>query len=569
MGCVTCGEGPDAAVGRDASDLVDYAIGRGLVDELDRRWAYNVVLAAVGATGPAPRPAPTKADAGRAAGEPFDLQRTLGRLAAFAVGHGRGATGHDPDPGGPADAPAPDELDAAACAVMGALMPRPSQVAARFRELLATGDARRATDYFYRLCCDADYVRRAAIARDVRWVTPTRWGDLQITINLSKPEKDPRAIARAAAPAARAGGAAPYPACALCRENEGYAGRGPLAEGGAHPARQNLRVVPLELGGQGWGMQYSPYAYFPEHCIVMSDRHEPMRVDRDCLVRLLDFVDLLPHYFVGSNAGLPIVGGSILSHEHFQGGRHTFLMDLAPVDCAFAMPGFPGVRAGVLRWPLTVIRLRGGDREELVSAGAHVMDAWAEWDDPSVGIVSHDPDGTPHNAVTPIVRRASSLPGASPAGAPAPGRGEGADQRDDGRDGYVLSLALRSNLTSACHPLGVFHPHEELHHIKRENIGLIEVMGLAILPGRLRRELTAVVDGLLAGTDLSADPLTAPHAAWAAQVAARHPDLSPDDARAVMRDEVGQVFARVLEQAGVFKWDEPGRAALGRFVDSL
>ena len=357
-----------------------------------------------------------------------------------------------------------------------------------------------ATDWFYRLCCDARYVREAAIARNMSWRTSTAWGDLEITINLSKPEKDPASIAAEG----KALVGAQYPACQLCVENEGYYGRGARSPLGPHPARQNLRVVPIELGGETWGFQYSPYAYFEEHCITMSAEHRPMAINRANMGRLLDFIDLLPHYFVGSNADLPIVGGSILSHDHFQGGRHEFPMMRAEVERTVSLPGFEGVTCVSLRWPLSVLRLRSTDRKELLDAACHIAQAWRSWNDQAAGVLAYDQNGTPHNTVTPIARRCG--------------------------EEYELYLALRCNVTSAEHPLGVFHPHEDKWHIKKENIGLIEVMGMAILPPRLNE---AIYDG------------------------------------ALTRDEVGRTFAGVLEDAGVFKWDEDGRAALGRFLECL
>ena len=518
--------------------LVDYAATHGLLATGDRVWAYNALLEGAGLTGPGPRDgwalAVPRADAS------FDLDAALSALAEVAV-----ATGA-----------ADDTLsgrDRASMRAMGTLMPRPSEVAARFGELASAEGPRAATDWFYQLCCDAGYVRRSAIARNVQWETPTRWGDLEITINLSKPEKDPREIAAA--------GAAPasedvYPACQLCIENEGYPGRPAAAAHGAHPARQNLRIVPIELGGERWGLQYSPYAYFSEHCIAMSAHHRPMHIDHEALTCLLDFVDLLPHYFIGSNADLPVVGGSILSHDHFQGGAHAFPMMRAQVAERFSLPGLDGVAGEVLVWPLSVLRLRARSREELLAAAVHVISAWRGWTDEAVGVVAHTADGVCHNTVTPVVRRTG--------------------------DGYEAYLALRCNIASDEHPLGVFHPHAQWHHIKRENIGLIEVMGLAILPARLvgelaavRRELVAAAagardaDGLAAR--LEADPLAAPHAAWACDVFSRRADELADDetAREVLRDEVGRVFGHVLEDAGVFKWDDAGRAALERFLGSL
>ena len=346
-----------------------------------------------------------------------------------------------------------------------------------------------------------------------------------------------------------------YPACQLCMENEGYGGRGAGAAFGAHPARQNLRIVPITLGGEHWGFQYSPYAYFSEHCIAMSAEHRLMHVDRENMARLVDFVDLFPHYFVGSNADLPIVGGSILSHDHFQGGRHTFPMMKAAVEETFEIPGFASVRAEVLRWPLSVLRLTAADRETLLDAAAHVLDVWRGWSDEALGIVAES-SGERHNTITPVACREA-----------------------DGS--YTLYLALRCNIATDEHPLGVFHPHAEWHHIKKENIGLIEVMGLAILPPRLVGELAAVrahlLEGVSAGADVAAvraaldvDPASASHAAWAADVYGRRAgELTEETAEQVLRDEVGAVFGHVLEDAGVFKWDEAGRAAQMRFVASL
>ena len=525
--------------------LVDYAATRGLVGWADRVWSYNATLEAVGALGPGPDQDWVLAE--RASGETeLDLEAALAALADLAVENGQ----VEDTAGG---------RDRVSMRVMGTLMPRPSETVSSFEGLLADEGARAATDWFYRVCCDAGYVRRAAIARNIQWSSPTRWGDLEITINLSKPEKDPRDIA--AAGAAKATGEK-YPACQLCIENEGYPGRGAAAAGGEHPARQNLRIIPVELDGERWGLQYSPYAYFNEHCIAMSAHHRPMHIDEKALRCLLDFVDLLPHYFIGSNADLPIVGGSILSHDHFQGGDHEFPMMRAEVAETFSMGAFPGVEGAVLSWPLTVLRLRSDSRDELLAAAVHVIDSWRALTDESVDVVAVDADGTRHNTVTPVVRRVD----------------------DEGRAGggrYEAYLALRCNLTSDEHPLGIFHPHAEYHHIKKENIGLIEVMGLAILPPRLVGELGAVREHLLAARargaeaaevrrELDADPLTASHAAWAEDVFARRAD-DLDDARAeqVLRDEVGAVFGHVLEDAGVFKWDEPGVAARRRFVGSL
>ena len=510
-----------------AQGLADYAAAHGLTGADDRVWAYNAILECAGAMGPAPAPGWVLGTP--APGDAFDLDATLAAISEAAVANG---VADDTASG----------RDRASCRVMGLLMPRPSQVSARFHEL-AAHDPKAATDWFYQLCCDAGYVRRSAIARNVKWSTPTRWGDLEITINLSKPEKDPREIA-AAGVAANDG--EKYPACQLCIENEGYPGRAASAPGGAHPARQNLRIIPLELGGERWGLQYSPYAYFNEHCIAMSAHHRPMHIDRATLGCLLDFVDTVPHYFIGSNADLPIVGGSILSHDHFQGGAHEFPMMRAATAETFAMAAHPNVGGEVLEWPLSVLRLTAASRDELLGACVHVIDAWRSWSDVAAGVIARDEDGTPHNTVTPVIRRVGER--------------------------YEAYLALRCNVTTSEHPLGVFHPHAEYHHIKRENIGLIEVMGLAILPPRLVPELEAVRGHLLAGDldALEADELTASHAAWTRDVYARRAaELTPEGALDVLHEEVGAVFGRVLENAGVFKWDEAGRTAQRRFLDSL
>lgn len=510
-----------------AQGLADYAAAHGLTGADDRVWAYNAILECVGATGPAPAPGWVLGTP--APGDAFDLDATLAAISEAAVANG---VADDTASG----------RDRASCRVMGLLMPRPSQVSAHFHEL-AAHDPKAATDWFYQLCCDAGYVRRSAIARNVKWSTPTRWGDLEITINLSKPEKDPREIA-AAGVAANDG--EKYPACQLCIENEGYPGRAVSAPGGAHPARQNLRIIPLELGGERWGLQYSPYAYFNEHCIAMSAHHRPMHIDRATLGCLLDFVDTVPHYFIGSNADLPIVGGSILSHDHFQGGAHEFPMMRAATAETFAMAARPNVGGEVLEWPLSVLRLTAASRDELLGACVHVIDAWRSWSDVAAGVIARDEDGTPHNTVTPVIRRVGER--------------------------YEAYLALRCNVTTSEHPLGVFHPHAEYHHIKRENIGLIEVMGLAILPPRLVPELEAVRGHLLAGDldALEADEFTASHATWARDVYARRAaELTPEGALNVLHEEVGAVFGHVLENAGVFKWDEAGRAAQRRFLDSL
>ena len=547
----TTAQAPSLA--QDIEALVRYAVANGLLAPEDETWAYNAVLECVGATGPAaPHAAEMLADQyalapTRDLADPegilefelpatdgFDLEAVIERIAAAGVANGR-------------EEDTPSGADRIATRVMDLVMPRPSEVSATFAELYDEDGAEAATDWFYRMCCDTRYVRTAAIAKNIGWTSPTQWGDLEITINLSKPEKDPKAIAAA--------GAAPatgnvYPACQLCMENEGYRGRGAGEANGAHPARQNLRIVPITLGGEHWGLQYSPYAYFNEHCIAMSAEHRLMHVDRENMGRLLDFVDLFPHYFVGSNADLPIVGGSILSHDHFQGGRHVFPMMKAQVASTFSMDGFPSAECSVVRWPLSVLKLAACDREQLLDAAAHVLDVWRDWSDEAVGVVAES-NGERHNTITPVACR------------------EG--------ENYVLYLALRCNVTTDEHPLGVFHPHAEWHHIKKENIGLIEVMGLAILPPRLVDELGAVERHLveLSGEPaalakaLEEDALSAPHAAWALELAEAHGPITADTVEDVVRAGVGEVFGHVLEDAGVYKWDDEGRAAQQRFIDAL
>lgn len=570
---------------RDAIQaFVDYAIAHGLVERADTVWLYNRVLACVGATGPGPCEAwlDVQVPAGELAGE------SAGELADELAGESAGAT------------PTLDELLAlfgdAACArhtitdtaserdrlameVMGLVVPRPSQVAAEFYKRYEQSGAKAATSWFYQLCCDVNYVRRSAIARNIEWHTPTQWGNLEITINLSKPEKDPRDIAAAAS--SKAAGET-YPACQLCVQNEGYAGR-PASDNGGHPARQNLRIIPLELNGEPWGFQYSPYAYFSEHCIVMAREHRPMHIDAQTFSALLDFVDMLPNYFIGSNADLPIVGGSILSHDHFQGGAHEFPMMRAAVASEFELAAYPSVHGEVLKWPLSVLRLRGSDRAALLDACTHVFETWDCWDDAQVGIVSHAPDGTRHNTITPVFRRLEGQ-GSAQDGAAVTDGVQGAQRTDDGagtqdvRPQYEAYLALRCNITSENNPLGDFHPHAQWHHIKKENIGLIEVMGLAILPGRLVHELSCIEQYFLRAKAgeidlakaLTTDEATRSHAAWALDVFERRSaEIGPQNTSALLQDEVGHVFAHVLEDAGVFKWDKLGRAALQRFIDAL
>ncbi len=421
--------------------------------------------------------------------------------------------------------------------LMGELTPRPSDVIRRFRDIYEKEDPGRATQWYYDFSRNTDYIRRYRIARDRKWKTHTDYGDLDVTINLSKPEKDPKAIA-----AARTMKQSGYPKCQLCRENEGYAGRLD------HPARENHRIIPITINGNQWGFQYSPYVYYNEHCIVFNGQHVPMAVNHDAFMKLFDFVEQFPHYFLGSNADLPIVGGSILTHDHFQGGRYTFAMEEAPVERSFKVPGHEGVDCGIVKWPMSCIRLHGRKRSEVIALADHILEAWRGYSDPAVNIHAYT-DETPHNTITPIVRRHDGI--------------------------WELDLVLRNNLTTEEHPLGLFHPHAELHHIKKENIGLIEVMGLAVLPARLKGEMALLKTALLEGRDLRADTLLAQHADWAEEFMDRRglvpgsAGLTEEGLERVIEAEIGDVFRRVLEDAGVFKRDAEGQEAFDRFVRSL
>ena len=415
--------------------------------------------------------------------------------------------------------------------LMGILTPMPREVIGRFWNLLGK-DPSQATDWFYNFCQDTDYIRRYRIEKDRRWQTETAYGMLDITINLSKPEKDPLAIA--AAKTAPQGG---YPKCMLCKENEGYGGRV------NHPARQNHRLIPIEIGGEEWFFQYSPYVYYNEHCIALNGKHVPMKIERSTFERMLDFLGIFPHYFVGSNADLPIVGGSILSHDHFQGGRHAFPMELAEVERRVIFPAYEPVDVGIVKWPMSVLRLRSQDKKALITLSEHILNSWREYSDESAFVFA-ETKGEPHNTITPIARI-----------------------RDGG---YEMDLVLRNNITTKEHPLGVFHPHEELHHIKKENIGLIEVMGLAVLPARLKGEMAAVGEALLKGENLREREETAHHAAWVEGFMQKREGvtqgLTQESIETMLEDEIGFVFARVLEDAGVFKRDQAGAEAFGRFV---
>lgn len=415
-------------------------------------------------------------------------------------------------------------------ALMGVLTPRPSEVQRRFFEI-KNEDVKKATDWYYKFSCDTNYIRTDRIAKILKWKYDGKYGALDITVNLSKPEKDPKEIA-AAKQLPQNG----YPKCQLCRESEGYAGRLDF------PARQNHRVMPVSINGEDWFMQYSPYVYYNEHCIVFNSQHTPMKIDRSAFEKLLSFVETFPHYFVGSNADLPIVGGSILSHEHFQGGHYEFPMERAPIEKKLHFAGFENVQAGIVAWPMSTVRLTSADKKSLVELADKILTAWRGYSDASAFVFA-ETDGAKHNTVTPIARR----------------RG----------DKFELDLVLRNNITTDEHPLGVFHPHAELHHIKKENIGLIEVMGLAVLPARLDKELRAVEAKLLDGSDFD-DSLTEKHAEWAKAIRAEYGGvITPENVSEIVEKEVGRVFETVLEHAGVFKRTEKGRAAFDAFIESV
>ncbi len=415
--------------------------------------------------------------------------------------------------------------------IMSLLMPRPSEVIRRFHELYENVSPEAATDYYYKLSRDSDYIRRYRICKDMKWVTSTKYGDLDITINLSKPEKDPKAIA--AAKNAKQSG---YPKCLLCRENEGYAGRV------NHPARQNHRIIPVTINDSDWGFQYSPYVYYNEHCIVFNSQHVPMKIEHGSFVKLFDFVKQFPHYFVGSNADLPIVGGSILSHDHFQGGHYDFAMAKASVDRTFTVKGFEDVESGIVNWPMSVIRLSGTDTDRIIALADVILNKWREYTDEAAFVYAYT-DNEPHNTITPIARK----------------RG----------DKYELDLVLRNNITTKEHPLGVYHPHAKLHHIKKENIGLIEVMGLAVLPARLKAEMADLKEAILNGSDLRANEELAKHADWVDEFKSKYDNINASNIDKIVEQEIGLVFMEVLEDAGVYKRTEEGQKAFDRFVASL
>ena len=486
--------------------LVDYAIKKNIITIYDTHFVRNRLIDLLGLTSFEP----CEAEAGD-----MTIDEILSPIVEYAVEKGIIADSQG-------------SRDLFDTRIMGLLMPMPGEMVEKFDERYEISPDL-ATEWYYRFSQDTNYVRAGRIKKDLKWKYDCEYGTLDITINRSKPEKDPRDIA-AAKTAVQSG----YPKCQLCIENSGYAGHV------SYTARQNLIPLPITVNNQSWWLQYSPYGYYNEHCIFFNNEHKPMKIDSEVFAKLLDIIDYLPHYFVGSNADLPIVGGSILSHEHFQGGGYSFAMDKADVEHEFTKEGFDDVKCGIVKWPMSVIRLSSVSRESLCTLAAKILSAWRAYSDPAAMIYS-ETEGVPHNTITPIARR-------------------------DG-DEYIIDLVLRNNLTTEERPMGLYHPAPELHHIKKENIGLIEVMGLAVLPARLAEEITLMEDAILSGKSLRDDPKLAPHADWCEDVVSRHPELSKDNVRAILEKEIGEVFLKVLTDAGVFKRNEQGREAFLRFID--
>ena len=497
------------------STLVNYGIAAGLLDDADRICTTNALLDLFGLDEYEEPADPA------VIGDPatFDLEGLLKQMLDYAAEKGL----------------LPDDSvvyrDLFDTKIMGLLVPRPSDVARTFRSLCDREGAKAATDWYYTFSQNTDYIRRYRIARDMKWKADTEYGEMDITINLSKPEKDPKAIA--AAKNAKQSG---YPKCQLCMENEGYAGRV------NHPARQNHRIIPVTIQGNKWGFQYSPYVYYNEHCIVFNSRHIPMKIEHDTFVKLFHFVEQFPHYFVGSNADLPIVGGSILSHDHFQGGNYEFAMAKAPIEKAFRIKGFEDIDAGIVKWPMSVIRLSHEDYNRVIELADVILAKWRGYTDEAAFIFA-ETDGEPHNTITPIARKRGSR--------------------------YELDLVLRNNITTEEHPLGVYHPHAELHHIKKENMGLIEVMGLAVLPSRLKSELEQLADAIAAKEDIRRNEVLEKHADWVDEFLPKYDTVTRENVMDIIKKETGIVFGKVLEHAGVYKRDEAGKAAFQRFIDSI
>lgn len=493
---------------KNIKKLVEYGVQTGLTPECERTYTTNLLLEIF------------KEDDYEDVsieGEELDLEQILKELLDEAVARGL----------------VEDSVvfrDLFDTKLMNCLLPRPAQVQKTFWEEYERSPEA-ATEFFYKFSQDSDYIRRYRVKKDMKWKVDSPYGEIDITINLSKPEKDPKAIA-----AAGAAKASSYPKCQLCMENEGYAGRA------NHPARETHRIIPITINDSRWGFQYSPYVYYNEHCIVFNGQHVPMKIDRAAFVKLFDFVKQFPHYFLGSNADLPIVGGSILSHDHFQGGNYTFAMAKAPVEIPVTIPGYEDVEAGIVKWPLSVLRIRHADEKRLIDLADHVLQAWRGYTDEDAFIYA-ETDGTPHNTITPIARKKGDM--------------------------YELDLTLRNNITTEEHPLGVYHPHAQYHNIKKENIGLIEVMGLAVLPSRLKEELEILADYIVEGKDIRSNEKIAKHADWTDSFLPKYDSITKDNVMDILKEETGIVFTHVLEDAGVYKCTEEGRRAFMRFIKTL
>ena len=495
-------------ISENIKQLVQYGLDTGLVSKEDTIYVTNRILEVLKETTyEEPESVP-----------PADLETILGRLTDYAVS--KGLLEHD-------SVVYRDLFDTQ---LMGCLTPPPSQVTAQFRALYQESPEK-ATDYFYKFSQDTNYIRRYRISKDICWKYSSPYGELDITINLSKPEKDPKAIA-----AARLVKSGSYPKCLLCKENVGYAGHA------GHPARQNHRIIPLTINQSPWGFQYSPYVYYNEHCILFNQEHIPMKIERATFVKLFDFIKLFPHYLIGSNADLPIVGGSILSHDHYQGGHYTFAMAKAPIERHVVIPGYEDVETGIVKWPLSVIRIRSTDADRLIDLADHILKSWRNYTDEAAFIFA-ETDGEPHNTITPIARKVG--------------------------DTFELDLALRNNITTEECPLGLYHPHAKYHHIKKENIGLIEVMGLAILPARLKDELHLLEEYILEKKNIRSCEAIEKHADWAESFLPNYPDISQENIQKILRKEIGKVFTGVLEDAGVYKCTPEGREAFLRFLSTL
>ena len=499
--------------------LIQYGLETGLIEKEDTRYAANKVLELLKIDSLDEDAEQAMADYVPGSSEIVgELERILGEICDYAYENGileENTVGYR------------DLFDTK---VMALLVDRPSNIIRKFQALYEESP-KKATDFYYKMSQDTDYIRRYRIAKDRKWIAPTEYGDLDITINLSKPEKDPKAIA-----AAKLAKQTSYPKCLLCCENEGYAGRL------NHPARGNHRIIPVTINDSQWFFQYSPYVYYNEHCIVFNSKHVPMKIERATFAKLLDFVSQFPHYFVGSNADLPIVGGSILSHDHFQGGHYEFAMAKAPVEKEITFAGYEDVQAGIVKWPMSVIRISHEDPKRLVDLADHILKAWRGYTDEAAFIFA-ETDGEPHNTITPIARKRGGK--------------------------YELDLVLRNNITTEEHPLGVYHPHAELHHIKKENIGLIEVMGLAVLPARLKDELEHLKAAMVEGRDIRGDEELDKHADWVDELKQKYDSFTSENIDKIIEDEVGIVFMKVLEHAGVYKRTPEGRAAFDRFVASV